>query len=301
MKRLEGLVVVHLADFQQLLCLLRSIDIFLVDIFQCFKVVVQGSEDDYFVIERLLSNRDFSKKLNLQVFPQHHFIRKTENLNGWQIQQALKIFATHNSSADGVVIIDAKHVFLKKMTLEDYCFDGLYKMPVTTQAIHIGKNRGEAFMNCYKFFDLDWRNYIDKSLPTVTPFIFDTLIVRDLYRYVERKVSVDFESFFLSNLNIYTEFYFYGAYVNRLNALESIYVNVNNFNPIFWGGENDVANQFQSLTRDGRIQSIGLHRRFIEMHRPGIMKNLIAPFLISLGVKEFKYWMADSSAKCSTG
>jgi hypothetical protein len=291
MKKIEGLVVVHLPDVHQLLCLLRSIDIFVDGVFDKFTIVVQGSEQDYKLIESLLFERDFLKIKNLQILPQSLFISSFGKLNGWQIQQALKLFYTHSSSADAVLVLDAKHVFIKNIYLQDYFLDGLYKMPISSQAVHVGKNRGNAFINCYNFFNLDWSNYINESLPTVTPFIFDTQVVRDLYVFVKKNTGIDFESFFLKNLDFYTEFYFYTAYLHYLKILHSLYTNVNNFNPIFWGGEDDVSDKIKIVFQDSRTQSVGLHRRFIDVHKYSLMKDVIAPYFLSLGIEEFSYWM----------
>jgi len=285
---IDVVIISNINDLNQLLVCLKSISLYGKDIFSAIKIVVQGDKEDFFKLRNIIKSVNSYNLHNIEIYPQSLFVMNTLNLNGWQIQQILKISCSRFSSSQASLILDTKHIFLKEIRLVNYYENGKYKMPIGSQSIHIDKSRGDCFINSHNLFGLDWRKYIDKTLPTVTPYIFDTNIINEMCDFIESNNSkLNFEEYFIHNIAKYTEFYLYAAFLQKIGKFEDLYIAINNFNPILWGTENLEELDFLKILNTNSLQSIGLHRNFLRKHKNDLIEKIAKPFFLNLGITEF--------------
>jgi len=200
---------------------------------------------------------------------------------GWKTQQILKLTATAASEAQQVVILDTKNVFCKPIDsgyfitpdgrcLCDFCDFSGHPM--------------EAWLTAtLAFFGLDLA--LVKRFPqTVTPFVMDTDVVRDLLSLLDA-CAVDLDSVF--DETGVTEFFLYAAYVKSRSGNLDTHFAKRGFphGLTIWPdlrGRDQLARSLDDLHRT-RTSIFSVHRQAMPK-LSGALADLVAEFWVDCGL-----------------
>ncbi len=141
--------------------------------------------------------------------------------NGWRRQQSMKILISKLVQSKYYLILDAKNHFLRSSSTTDFVHeDG--RMWSTRRKIDAPVNG--FFWKSMRFCRLDPTLYREKAMPTVTPYVVRTDIVREIIEYVEKQCGVCFEEGFHAAGMDVTEFYLHFGYIIRYySPIQNIY------------------------------------------------------------------------------
>lgn len=198
-------------------------------------------------------------------------------INGWQEQQLIKLELANKSVHDFTLILDSKHIFVREFSVSEF-FDsnGKAVMPIGSQQVHLGTNRGNAFIACCEYFGVEYSKFIQHTLPTVTPYVFINKIVKAMISHVESAEGKYFNEFFSSKLNKFTEFYFYAAFIHKNYDLDQIYRTVKNKDIIYWDSNQIQGVDFKKLISEKSLRSVALHRRCLNDLNNSIVEEIIS-------------------------
>lgn len=133
-------------------------------------------------------------------------------------QQALKLTIATLSDKSHYLMLDAKNHFIRKLRRDDlFTEDG---KPISHLQIHGGYLKTCLEESC-KYFDVDVDT--DKQvLPTVTPYLMITALVRDLLEEVKKREGTGIYELILKN-NKLTEFLLYFSYLTYRGGKSHFY------------------------------------------------------------------------------
>jgi len=188
-------------------------------------------------------------------------IKNSTDVGGWDSQQYIKLAAVSNSSSDWVLVLDSKNHFLKKVTAADYVNNGkgyTYKRKITgSQTKWLAKSLA--------YFDLD---FDDESMPTITPYIMNKELVKEMLFHVKNKVQDKYKNKFLSSpeLKGATEFFLYFAFLKYKGILDDYYIfSDKKGETLFtvWPQDHSIVKRYLLEALDDKYLYLGLHRRRI--------------------------------------
>lgn len=131
--------------------------------------------------------------------------------SGWRRQQALKLAVARSVGTAHYVVLDAKnHLVARPGPTALVTADGRARVRGYGYRDHPLR---PAFTHVLTYLGLDPDAYVDRFAATVTPFVLDTAVVRDLLRDVEEQSGRPFaHAFVAADL---TEFFLYAGWVAR--------------------------------------------------------------------------------------
>lgn len=175
--------------------------------------------------------------------------------NGWVTQQALKLIASTMGKSSHSMILDAKTLFVKPVSLNDI-FDqqGL----LTLGQLNIYPVFEPSRQITEKLFDI----VVDKQLgPGGVPFVVDNDQVRYMIQWIEATTGQNFLSWFQEQ-GMLTEFILYSGWIIRVNgSLDTIANQQNTFGTICNICHSEVG-IFDSKFQDMQLATtVSIHRR----------------------------------------
>ncbi|RYZ89601.1 MAG: hypothetical protein EOP06_09120 [Proteobacteria bacterium] len=184
---------------------------------------------------------------------------------GWLVQQVLKLQAVASSKAPFVLVLDSKNHLISPISFDDLVSkDGL---PITRSMNYMNKAAFRALLEGgMDYFGVEkTEEALSFALPTTTPNMMISAVVRDMLKNIEDREGSFADAFFNGNLRyISTEFLLYYSYIVYSGApLKSIYA----FSP-----ENAIT-FFKSSPKDEPGIKMALGRlarpstKFLAVHR----------------------------------
>lgn len=261
--KIELIIVTFEKEYNKLLLLLNSIELYANNIFENILIVLQGQSNSKFkeILLEYLKNRNFSFINILKVKEQYEYInfKFESDYSGWYIQQILKVLAAKNSSCDYSYILDTKQFFVNNFNISDIFID---RLPIT-ELIKIDWPEDSymflANKNCYNEVCLNYLDFKDKSLGVLTPYIFINKIVRDCVTFLEEKYKLQFYQIFM-DLKL-TEFYMYEAFLHANYKVNEIYsIQKNNITKIIWDHNVKNLDYYLKQIESEDVKIFGIHK-----------------------------------------
>ncbi len=137
-----------------------------------------------------------------------------EKMSGWFSQQILKLMVSTVVSTDQYVILDGKNHLVH--TLGRDFFEtplGLIRSYLMSYENHPMR---PFFENSLSYFGLNPNEYLNNFMPTTTPFVLPTRLVRDLVHTVKIREGRPFPEAFVHGGYNKSEFFLFASYVLSL-------------------------------------------------------------------------------------
>jgi hypothetical protein len=186
---------------------------------------------------------------------------------GWRSQQVLKLCVAALVESDAYVVLDAKNHFVAPMSADFFrAPDGRARVTAYGYRSHPLRASLEKVL---AYLGLDPEPYLDRFTATVTPFVLETAMVRDLIDGVASESGRSFpEEFVKREL---TEFFLYSGWVLRTGqSLEEFFDLQDTGSPTIWPKgatlEGVRAALAQSAERGGPVFAV--HRRALAALTP---------------------------------
>ncbi len=213
---------------------------------------------------------------------QRSWHRWTDRKFGWRQQQVLKLQAHKIVASAAYLVMDAKNFFIRRPTRSDFFSDN-GRLRINMRPIN--ETYSKAFGKALRFFGAHTVQLPDITVPTITPFLFETAVVRDMVKETEFRSGMNFETYFVGRR--YTEFYFYAAYLMMMReGISSTYDERPQVcHSIFRSMYKDrscVEAQIKSLN-DQNIYASGIHREVINRGSQDVL-NTIEIYLRDIGL-----------------
>jgi Family of unknown function (DUF6492) len=179
---------------------------------------------------------------------------------GWASQQILKLMVANLVTSDHYVVLDAKNHLVFPLQLEFFEVGSKLR---STQRNYRGHPMRGSLEGSLRYFDIEEHQLIGSFLPTITPFVFPTHLVRTLVDTVAERERCQFPASFESLGT--TEFLLFGAYLCSLpGGIEEVYDLSNHACPVVW--TSTAAQGFEGVepvvarVRDERLPFFTIHR-----------------------------------------
>ncbi|MHB8285747.1 MAG: DUF6492 family protein [Caulobacteraceae bacterium] len=201
--------------------------------------------------------------------------------SGWDRQQILKLAIAHHVKTKFYVVLDAKTHLVSPLTL------GFLQTPDGRPCTNSSNYRNHALKyaldRAYRYFKVDIEPYIEKSLDTVTPFIFYTDLVIEMMQDLSRKDGRPFSTMFLANG--FAEFTLYSAWLT-VNGykLEELYSFHQIFPALVWDDTTSYE-YIQKMIKEVEEETpfMSIHRRAFEGFDEATV-DLLAGFWVQRGL-----------------
>jgi hypothetical protein len=179
---------------------------------------------------------------------------------GWTAQQVLKLSVADQLSTDHYVVLDAKNHFI------DTASSSLFVAPDgrarTTAHGYENHSLRPMFEHVLTYMGLEPKDYVERFTGTITPFTFDTTLVRTMMRDVERRRGRPFADEFVAN--DLTEFFLYSGWlVANGRSLDDVYEFQRGPWPTIWPGSANGGGVDEAIRHAEERRSAGfaVHRR----------------------------------------
>jgi alginate O-acetyltransferase complex protein AlgJ len=217
-------------------------------------------------------------------------VQHNDGANPYIAQQALKLSIATLSDKNHYLVLDAKNHLIRKLRRNDlFTEDG---KPISHLQIHGGYLKTCLEESC-KYFEVDVDT--DKQvLPTVTPYLMITSLVRELLEEVKKREGTGIYELILKNDKL-TEFLLYFAYLTYRGGKSHFY----GFEPkpyatLFtrWPeSENDIKRVLDSTLKGG-VWTFSVHSKRFEQ-----LKSNEIDFISNLWVDRGLFNNVDSAKK----
>ena len=187
---------------------------------------------------------------------------------GWRSQQVLKLCISDRVATTRYVVLDAKNHFIAapdahffqtaggKPTANAYSFEEHPLRPELERTL--------------RYLGLDPDDHVGRFTATVTPFVLDTAVVRELIAGLEAREGRRFPDLFVEQQ--LTEFFLYAGWiVARGTPLDEFFDLHQKFCPIVWPGRADLAGVEEAVAaaEERGIPLFAVHRRaLIKLDEP---------------------------------
>jgi hypothetical protein len=175
--------------------------------------------------------------------------------NGWVSQQVLKILAASISYNVWSMILDAKTIFIKSVTL-DKLIDHKGRAQVGSLDIYPVFEPSRQLAN--QFYNIN----LDRQLgPGGVPFLFHNQTTRSMISHAETLTKTNFADWFQSHGRL-TEFILYSGYVKYIyGSFNTLYSPVCNLRPTnICHSEVGIFDQKIDQASDTNIDTVSVHR-----------------------------------------
>jgi hypothetical protein len=179
---------------------------------------------------------------------------------GWLRQQVLKLSVSQTVETPHYVVLDAKNHLVKAPSIGFFLSpDGrsrVHAHPFTNHSLRGHLERVLAYLG------LPPELYVDQFTSTVTPFVFDTALVRTMIGAIESGSGRPFAEEFVAHQ--LTEFFLYSGWIAASGrAWDSVFELHRTSCPVVWPGTADRAGVRAAITQatDGQCPFFAVHRR----------------------------------------
>ena len=202
-----------------------------------------------------------------------------ETSSNWFTQQVCKIYISNHIQSTFYVLLDVKNHFIRYVD-ERYFLNSKNKGFLYRES-H-GDNMLYYYHNCLQYFSQEcpYKENVSRKYQTVTPFLFVTDLCKDLIKYIEMREGVSLKTFFL-NKKLYTEFFFYEAYLLFSNKMNNYYEIIDRPLPFSTIGNCNPElnyNNYDSkkfILQDESIKMFAIHRFVIPQLSDEYKRNLL--------------------------
>lgn len=132
-----------------------------------------------------------------------------KHCGGWFSQQVLKLMVANHLKAPRYLLLDAKNHFVFPLSRSHLEKDG---KPRTYTLDYLNHPLLRYLDPILDYFRLP-REHNAHFLPTVTPFVVDSTLIREMIVTMKTKERRPFEDIFLQSAVRFTEFFMIGAYI----------------------------------------------------------------------------------------
>lgn len=138
----------------------------------------------------------------------------------WKSQQVMKLVIAKHVTTDWYLTLDTKNHLVRPVTADTlFAPDGRprnYLSPVDDRMY-------ERFDRCQVLMDLPCEERGTRVLPTITPYMLNTGLVRDMIRFIEESFGDVFDTFFMKEKPV-NEYYLYYNFLRKRNIpVEDLY------------------------------------------------------------------------------
>lgn len=232
---------------------------------------------DYIIINNgNCANNDMLQKYFERVFP-YIFFKKMKFINsadilsyeeyekssGQRTQQILKLRVSSIIDTESYIILDAKNFFIRKSNLNLFIDvdDGKY---FTTFSNNISEYWIPYISNSFLEFNLQIDINECYKMPTITPYVMNTKLVKDLVSVLESNYDGNISRVFEKYHGKVTEFFLYFAYLLKVNQVDFLYKNSRPSCITFFAqypSEYGVVDKYmKEIDENENIYLIGLHK-----------------------------------------
>ncbi len=201
---------------------------------------------------------------------------------GWRSQQVLKLCISDRVATNRYVVLDAKNHFT---ALPDHdFFESATGRPTANAYSYEEHPLRHELERTLRYLDLEPDDHLRHFTATVTPFVLDTPVVRDLVADLEAREGRPFPEVFVEQQ--LTEFFLYAGWiVARGTPLEEFFHLHQPRCPIVWPGRADQAGVDEAVaTATARGAPLfAVHRRaLVKLDQPAT--EALADFWVSVGL-----------------
>ncbi|MEO6215932.1 MAG: DUF6492 family protein [Sphingomonas sp.] len=191
----------------------------------------------------------------------HSDVCALPDVHGWRSQQILKMEIARQIESKRYVALDAKNHLVYPLTPGFLTSgDGRARSSASSFENHQLRRHLERALG---YVGLDPKPYIERFPATVTPFTFETSVVRTLMNEVEAKAGRSFGNEFAGNM--LTEFFLYNAYLLKTGNLKILQKDDRPMCLIIWA---NTANELNIELAVGK--TIERNTPFFAVHRNAI-------------------------------
>jgi len=269
MKKISIVVVVYEKELNELLLLLKSIDIYFdLSTLEGIHIAVQESMRDFsFMLNKLVPELFPNLSNQILIYSQLDLISDSFGRPGWYVQQALKIKTSTIIKGQYALVLDCKNHFVNHTTSADFFENELPLYLFSSEAAKFSSSSSilaDNFVKAFEIFDLDYRNFIDKALGSLTPFIFRKDQLIEMVKFIKsRFANSDFYELFLTTLNT-AEFYLYTAFLHKTGEYSnSIAERKVWISAVLWESnvkDMNYINWVISLIQANQVKMFGIHK-----------------------------------------
>jgi Family of unknown function (DUF6492) len=201
---------------------------------------------------------------------------------GWRSQQVLKLCISDRVATTRYVVLDAKNHFIAQP--DPAFFETAAGQPTANAYSYEEHPLRPELERTLRYLGLDPDDHVRRFTATVTPFVLDTRVVRELIADLEAREGRPFPDLFVEQQ--LTEFFLYAGWiVAHGTPLDEFFDLHQQFCPIVWPGKADVAG-VEAATAASRERGTPL----FAVHRRALVKldeqasNALAAFWVSVGL-----------------
>jgi hypothetical protein len=187
-------------------------------------------------------------------------IVRVPGADGWRSQQVLKLYIVDQLSTNKYVVLDAKNHFVNHVARDFFVApDGRSRVNSYSYRTHPLRPNLE---NVLRYLGLDPANFLDNYTATVTPFVLDSQLVRELITGIDKRSGRTLAREFLTE--DLTEFFLYTAWIiSSGRPLAQVFDFHQVFCPVVWPRGANAEGVAKAITsaKESRAPLFSVHRR----------------------------------------
>ena len=191
---------------------------------------------------------------------------------GWRRQQVLKLLVAQRLASPRYVVLDAKNHFVGPWSQDAFLApDGRMRARAHSYEQHPLRRDLEHVL---RYLDVDPAAHVGRFTATVTPFVLDVALVRNMVADIERRAGTSFAREFVRR--DLTEFFLVAGWsVARGQDLEKLYTMDLDVGPTLWPRGATPAGVEKAVTAARSSMMFAVHRRALAALDPGLAAPVI--------------------------
>ncbi len=185
-------------------------------------------------------------------------------LDGWRAQQVLKLQVSESIDTRHYLVLDAKNHLVAPLR-PSFLFgpEGRPRVPAYSYRSH---PHGQRLDTTLRFFGVDPKHHLSHFTATVTPFVLQTDLVRQMLKEVRAMSDESLTETFLRN--DVTEFFMYSSWILATGRpLDTVMDLVSQSSQTIWGGGTSPTRIEETLRQNDTYES-----PFLSIHRSAYLK-----------------------------
>ncbi|UTW59251.1 hypothetical protein KFE96_02785 [Kordiimonas sp. SCSIO 12603] len=193
----------------------------------------------------------------------------------WWSQQSVKLLASNLIETKHYLILDCKNHFIRPSGFQRlYTNDGRMLLPLNYYHADFDENLKAA----YTYFGGKGPLSVEKSLPTITPFLAKTQIVKDLITHIETQENRSFHTVFMEKK--FTEFFLYFGYLLACyGGIKQFYANsgpiVRTYFADYLKNPENIENS-DTYIKYSSVYALGVHKEVVAIANDALKQRIIS-------------------------
>jgi succinoglycan biosynthesis protein ExoM len=280
--RLTYVSVVFETEFPLLVLQARSMALFLDEALVHEILVIDNSASGIPAAVLAELRREYAHLAGRVQFVRPDEVCRVPAAGGWRSQQVLKLCISDRVATRHYVVLDAKNHFVA--TPDAGFFESADGRPTANAYSFETHPLRPELERTLTYLGLEPDDHVGRFTATVTPFVLDTTVVRELIAGLEAREGRPFPDVFVEQQ--LTEFFLYAGWiVARGTPLDEFFELHQQFCPIVWPGKADTAGVEKAVdeARERRTPLFAVHRRaLIKLDAPAT--TALAGYWASVGL-----------------